>query len=110
MENSAIPSVLTQTPLFTDLTPAALEQLAEAVVSRNYARHQVLFEAGAPGDSLFVLVDGPGDAAADAGGVEDLRRQDHGPTRGGAPARSMRGASTLSAWPGARTRRSGCET
>jgi NTE family protein len=50
--------VLARNPLFAGLGPAELEELEAAMQSQTFAANEVICQAGEPGDSLFLVVDG----------------------------------------------------
>lgn len=51
-------AVLRTTELFSGIDDAAAEQLAKALVPRQFRKGQPLFHQGDPGNALFVVVDG----------------------------------------------------
>ena len=53
-----IEKALVGTDLFRTFDPAAIRLVAQRLVPRTYARGQIVFHQGDPGDALFVLVSG----------------------------------------------------
>ena len=51
-------SVLRQHPIFSDLSPAALDQLCRYAKSRTFKRGATIFSKGDPGNSLFAVSSG----------------------------------------------------
>lgn len=45
-------------PIFQELSESELMQLDEMVIPRQYAKQDIIFEAGAPSDTVFFLVKG----------------------------------------------------
>jgi NTE family protein len=74
-------SALARNELFEGLTDSELDELAARMRPRRFDRDEVICEAGAPGDSLFVIADGLAHVVGARGGRESpavarLRRGD----------------------------------
>ncbi len=49
---------LVTVPLFRDFLPAELEEVAQLVAIRRFAKHQTVFREGDPGQSFYVILSG----------------------------------------------------
>lgn len=74
---AAAARALAATPLFAELSPAALEALVEQLELVHLSPRQVLFHEGEPGDALYVVVEG--EVAAMAEGPPSVEMQRLGP-------------------------------
>lgn len=74
---AAAARALAATPLFAELSPAALEALVEQLELVHLSPREVLFHEGDPGDALYVVVEG--EVAAMAEGPPRVEMQRLGP-------------------------------
>ena len=74
---AAAARALASTPLFAQLSPAALEALVEQLELVHLAPRQVLFHEGEPADALYVIVEG--EVAVQAEGPPRVEMQRLGP-------------------------------
>jgi cAMP-dependent protein kinase regulator len=74
---AAAARALAATPLFAELSPAALEALVEQLELVHLSPREVLFHEGDPGDALYVVVEG--EVAALAEGPPRVEMQRLGP-------------------------------
>ena len=52
------PDLLARLPLFRDLSPSDLEEIAATSQLQSFARDEHIFDIGEPGRSLFIITDG----------------------------------------------------
>src|SRR5581483_6556683 len=55
---SVMTLVLAHVPLFSGLAPSELETLGHSLRPRRYARGDIIFQQGDPGDTLYVIESG----------------------------------------------------
>lgn len=53
-----LPELLSRSELFAGTSPEAFEPLTQAAVSRRFGRHEVIWQAGDPADSMYLVVSG----------------------------------------------------
>lgn len=69
---------LQQVPMFSDLPPEDLEQLAERCIERNYAGDEVIYRQGELGDEMLIVTTGQVRISRAAGGTTEVLRR-YGP-------------------------------
>ena len=45
-------------PMFASVSPEALESIASLLIERNFPKHKTIVEEGAPGDYMYIIVEG----------------------------------------------------
>ena len=86
---------LTKVPLFSGLTPVALDLISRVANEENHALGTKIFQQGDIGDKLYIILEGKVRISRDVPGMGEEARSERGDFGDGAPAGGHPGVPVL---------------